>query len=52
MLIATIQFFQTYAQPQDIILTTYGDLPLQFYTPYQVIGGLQGRVSSSRPPDW
>ena len=27
-----IQFFQTHARPGDIILTTYGDLPLQFYT--------------------
>ena len=47
-----IRFFQTHARPGDIILTTYGDLPLQFYTPFQVIGGLQGDVSPSRPPDW
>ena len=47
-----IRFFQTQARPGDIILTTYGDLPLQFYTPFQVIGGLQGNISPSRPPDW
>jgi 4-amino-4-deoxy-L-arabinose transferase-like glycosyltransferase len=47
-----IRFFQAQARPGDIILTTYGDLPLQFYTPFQVIGGLQGRISLSRPPDW
>jgi 4-amino-4-deoxy-L-arabinose transferase-like glycosyltransferase len=47
-----IRFFQTQAQPGDLILTTYGDLPLQFYTPFQVIGGLQGHISPSRPPDW
>jgi 4-amino-4-deoxy-L-arabinose transferase-like glycosyltransferase len=47
-----IRFFQTQARPGDLILTTYGDLPLQFYTPFQVIGGLQGRISPSRPPDW
>lgn len=47
-----IRFFQTQARPGDIILTTYGDLPLQFYTPFQVIGGLQGKISPSRPPDW
>jgi 4-amino-4-deoxy-L-arabinose transferase-like glycosyltransferase len=47
-----IRFFQTHAKPGDIILTTYGDLPLQFYTPFQVIGGLQGEVSASQPPDW
>jgi hypothetical protein len=47
-----IRFFQTHARPGDLILTTYGDLPLQFYTPYRVIGGLQGNISPSRPPDW
>jgi hypothetical protein len=47
-----IRFFQTQARPGDIILTTYGDLPLQFYTPFQVLGGLQGNISPSRPPDW
>jgi len=47
-----IRFFQSQARPGDIILTTYGDLPLQFYTPFQVIGGLQGRVSSPRLPEW
>jgi hypothetical protein len=47
-----IRFFQTQARPGDIILTTYGDLPLQFYTPFQVIGGLEGHILPSRPPDW
>jgi hypothetical protein len=47
-----IWFFQTHGRPGDLILTTYGDLPLQFYTPYQVVGGLQGNISPSRPPDW
>ena len=47
-----IQFFQTHARPGDIILTTYGDLPLQFYTSCQVVGGLQGNISIARPPDW
>ena len=42
-----IQFFQTQARPGDIILTTYGDLPLQFYTPFQVIGGY--RVTFHHP---
>jgi 4-amino-4-deoxy-L-arabinose transferase-like glycosyltransferase len=47
-----IKFFQTHAHAGDTILTTYGDLPLQFYTPYRVIGGLQGPIASSRPPEW
>lgn len=48
-----IEFFRTHAQPGDTILTTYGDLPLQFYTPYRIIGGLQGNIATvSRSPDW
>ncbi len=47
-----IEFFRTNAQSGDTILTTYGDLPLQFYTPNRVIGGLQGNTRVSRPPDW
>lgn len=47
-----IQFFQSHAHPGDTILTTYGDLPLQFYTPFKVVGGLQGGVSLAKPPDW
>jgi 4-amino-4-deoxy-L-arabinose transferase-like glycosyltransferase len=47
-----IQFFQTHAQPGDTILTTYGDLPLQFYTPFRVAGGLQSPISLSQSPDW
>jgi hypothetical protein len=50
-----IDFFQAHARPGDTILTTYGDLPLQFYTPFKVVGGLQW--SSVPPPgqvrpDW
>lgn len=47
-----IRFFQTQARPGDLILITYGDLPLQFYTPYQIFGGLQGNIPPYRPPDW
>jgi hypothetical protein len=47
-----IHFFQAHARPGDIILTTYGDLPLQFYTPFQVLGGLQRQRALPRPPDW
>jgi hypothetical protein len=47
-----IQFFQTHAQPGDTIMTTYGDLPLQFFTSFRVLGGLQGPTPLSRPPDW
>lgn len=48
-----IRFFQAHAKPGDTILITYGDLPLQFYTSYRVVGGLQGRVPlPGERPDW
>jgi len=48
-----IGFFQRQASPGDTILTTYGDLPLQFYTNFQVVGGLQWKeVPSLPPPEW
>ena len=49
-----IRFFQSFAQPGETILTTYDDLPLQFYTPCKVIGGLQGEVllGPEELPDW
>ncbi len=48
-----IKFFQVRARAGDTILTTYGDLPLQFYTPCRVIGGLQGDVpQGTGSPDW
>ena len=37
-----IRFFQTHARPGDTILTTYGDLPLQFYTSFQGLRGSAG----------
>ena len=48
-----IRFFQTHARPGDTVLTTYGDLPLQFYTRCRVLGGLQGAMPElEQLPDW
>jgi hypothetical protein len=48
-----IDFFNSQANPGETILITYGDLPLQFYTPFQVLGGLQGWANlPTKPPDW
>ena len=48
-----ISFFLTHAKPGDIILTNYCDLPIQFYTKYKVVGGLQGPISSPKlSPEW
>lgn len=43
---AMIRFIESRAQSDDIVLTTYGDLPLQYYTGLQVVGGLQGRLDA------
>jgi hypothetical protein len=47
-----IRFFQAHARPGETILTTYGDLPLQFYTPFKISGGLEGPMVITRAPDW
>lgn len=48
-----VRFFQAQARPGETILTTYGDLPLQFYTSCRVVGGLSGRVPKpGELPDW
>lgn len=38
-----IRYLQEHAGPNDIVIATYGDLPLQYYTGLQVVGGLQGQ---------
>ncbi len=49
---AVIDFFNTHAKPGQTILAEYGDMPLMFYTPFRVIGGLQGPISPAEKPDW
>ncbi|MBI5239284.1 MAG: glycosyltransferase family 39 protein [Elusimicrobia bacterium] len=39
------------ARPTDVVLTTYGDSPLQFYTGLKVVGGFQG-LELPAAPDW
>ncbi len=46
------KFFNDNAKPWQTILAEYGDLPLQFYTPFRVIGGLQGAIPANESPDW
>jgi 4-amino-4-deoxy-L-arabinose transferase-like glycosyltransferase len=45
------RYLQERGRPQDVVLITYGDLPLQFYTGLRVVGGLQGRPLPANP-DW
>ncbi len=39
------------ARPTDVVLVSYGDSPLQFYTDLKVVGAFQGQKLSDRP-DW
>jgi hypothetical protein len=37
------RYLNQHAKKTDVVLTTYDDLPLQFYTGLRVAGGLEGR---------
>jgi hypothetical protein len=45
------QYLLQHAAPHDVVLASYGDLPLQFYTGLRVVGGLQGQPLPVEP-DW
>lgn len=40
---AAVDYLRSNTRPGDRILVTYGDLPIQFYTDLEVVGGLSGR---------
>ena len=50
--IGLVNFFLSHAKPGQTILAEYDDMPLQFYTPFRVIGGLQGPIDPAEKPDW
>lgn len=46
-------YLNEHADDDDIVLVTYGDMPLKFYTNLRIVGGLTGeslRIASD--PDW
>jgi hypothetical protein len=45
------QYLRQHAQPNDTVLVSYGDLPLQYYTGLHVVGGLQGQ-ELPKDADW
>jgi 4-amino-4-deoxy-L-arabinose transferase-like glycosyltransferase len=51
-----VEYLSAHAEPDDVVWITYGDLPLKFYTPLRVLGGLTGddlQVALEREaPDW
>jgi hypothetical protein len=47
------KFLNANAKPDDIVLATYGDLPLRFHTGLTVVGGAAGEaLEPFGPPDW
>jgi len=48
-----VEFFEQHGRPNEVVLTNYEDMPLKFYTPMRVIGGLSGEdLSAARQADW
>ena len=45
---AVVEYLQQHAGPRDVVVATYGDLPLKFHTQLRVYGGETGEVP---PPD-
>ncbi|HEV3260143.1 MAG TPA: hypothetical protein VG013_25020, partial [Gemmataceae bacterium] len=48
---ALCEYLRKHGRPGDVVLATYGDLPLQFYTGLRVVGGFQGQRLPA-DPDW
>jgi hypothetical protein len=44
-------YLRANARPTDVVMVSYGDSPLQFYTGLKVVGGFQGQKLTDRP-DW
>ncbi|MDH3212308.1 MAG: glycosyltransferase family 39 protein [Myxococcales bacterium] len=48
-----VRFLKQRARPSDTVAITYGDLPVKFYTPLRVIGGLTGEdLSEAQGAEW
>lgn len=48
---AVADYLKQHAKPGETLLTSYGDLPLMYYTPLHVTGGLAGAPLPPKP-DW
>jgi Dolichyl-phosphate-mannose-protein mannosyltransferase len=50
---AILRYLEVHSRPHDVIAANYGDLPLKFYLPNRVIGGLTGEgLAGLQPPEW
>jgi hypothetical protein len=46
-------YLAEHGKPTDVVAVTYGDLPIKFYTPMRVVGGLAGDdLSVAKNADW
>jgi hypothetical protein len=48
---ALADYLRAHALPGDTVLTTYGDLVLQFYTRMHIVGGMEGQPLPAEP-EW
>jgi len=48
-----VKYLNEHSEKNDIILVSYGDMPLKFYTDLRITGGLTGEdLSVASDPDW
>jgi hypothetical protein len=48
-----VKYLNQHGKKEDVVLITYGDLPLKFYTDMRIVGGLTGEdLSPARNADW
>ena len=51
--VAILKYFQTHSTPHEVIVASYGDLPLKYYLPNRILGGRTGEdLSHIEPPEW
>lgn len=48
-----VKYLNNHAKPEDMVVITYGDMPLKFYTNLRIIGGLTGEdLSLAKKARW
>ena len=48
-----VKYLKEHANEDDTVVTTYGDLPVKFYTDMRVVGGLTGEdLSAAKEAEW
>jgi len=48
-----VKYLNQHGSENDVVLVSYGDMPLKFYTRMRIVGGLTGEdLSDANDPDW